>query len=107
MPLTESLKYNFDVLESCVTRMGNIAVNTDDIKNELCDICVSMGSSWKGEAHNAFAERTKRLIENLDTLYNQVIESREKMDKAVAIQKANEENIGNSTVGNLNVGNIF
>lgn len=62
---------------------------------------------WQGKAYEAFAARFADMNQAIDKLYQQIDASRQKLDKAIALERQNEENLTAHTVGRLSADNIF
>ncbi|MGN0692572.1 MAG: WXG100 family type VII secretion target [Oscillospiraceae bacterium] len=101
------LVYKFSELEQCSADMGKAAEALGRIRTELKRLTESADADWQGKAYSAFAERSSLLIKAAEKLYEQVNSNKSKLDKAIALQKQNEEDITKNTVGSLSASDIF
>lgn len=99
--------YNFSYLRTLSNRM-NMIVDTLSVVEETIRNCTnSINEHWQGQAYEAFSNRVSGLNGSLEKLYEQVKASKDKLDKAIAAEEANEQNIKDKIVDELTADNIF
>ncbi|MBR5088505.1 MAG: WXG100 family type VII secretion target [Ruminiclostridium sp.] len=91
MAANEAIKYSFDTLDQCSTKMGNVVSTVNDITQTLTNLRDGVNSFWEGKAQKAYVERSDELFKKLGELYEELDKSKKKLDSAIAIQRANEE----------------
>ncbi len=101
------LVYKFDDLERCSSRMGEVSEALSEIKTLIDRVNSGTDVYWQGRAHNEFTSRLTSMTEAVEKLYEQVEKSREKLDKAIDLERQNEEDLTNNTVGRLSADKIF
>lgn len=101
------LVYKFDELEGCSNKMGQVAEALDNVRSLYKDLNNGVSDYWLGEACEAFIERFNETNQAIDKLYRQIDANKQKLDKAITLEKENEENITSETVGRLSADNIF
>lgn len=101
------LVYKFSELERCSSRMGQVTEalerlhsTAENAKNSVCDY-------WQGDAYEAFIDRFSKLQGALEKLHEQIDRNKQKLDKAIALEKENEQSLSSQTVGGLSADNIF
>ena len=101
------LVYKFDELERCSGRMGQVAEALDRVRSIITNLKSGVGDYWQGEACEAFEVRFANMNQAIEKLYNQVNTNKQKLDKAIALERQNEEDLTSNTVGRLSADNIF
>ena len=102
----QNLVYDFETLMGCSQNLSVAYSNLQNIRSDLKNIGDSADEFWKGEGRNAYSERCEELIKTLDRLSEAVNTNKQKLDKAIEIQSANEALI-ETQVNNLSADNIF
>lgn len=102
----QNLVYDFETLMGCSQNLSDAYSNLQNIRSNLKNIGDSADEFWKGEGRNAYSERCEELIKTLDRLSEAVNTNKQKLDKAIEIQSANEALI-ETQVNNLSADNIF
>lgn len=101
------LVYKFDDLDRCSVKIGQVAEALDRVKGMSDNIRNVSAGYWQGEAYEAFLMRFTELMNAVDTLHGQISRNREKLDRAIALERQNEESLKNDTVSRLSADNIF
>lgn len=101
------LVYKFDELDKCSNKMGQVVQALEEVKSMSENVKNGIGEHWQGEACEAFTARFTYMNQAIDTLHQQVALSKEKLDKAIALERQNEEILTFETVGRLSADNIF
>ena len=107
MAQNDVIVYNFVHLQNLSTRMSWIVSALENVKELTAKSCQSAEEYWQGNAYEAFVNRATEMNKSLDKLYEQVSASKEKLDKAIALEKENEADILQNTVGGLSADDIF
>lgn len=107
MAQKDVIVYNFLHLQNLSTRMGWIVTALGEVKELTAKSCQSAEDYWQGKAYEAFVNRVTDMNKSLDKLYEQVSASKEKLDRAIELEKENEADILQNTVGGLSANDIF
>lgn len=102
----EYMKYGFDELDQCGLRLFNIIKATETIKDSYDGVASNLQSSWEGQARNAFDERAKHFKDSINKLYEELMDSKNKLDYAVSTMRPTEELLVKK-VDQLNDDDIF
>lgn len=101
------LVYKFDELDQCSNKMGQVVQALESVKSMSENVKNGVGEHWQGEAYEVFSARFADMNQAIDKLYQQVSLNKQKLDKAIALERQNEEDINTTTVGRLSADNIF
>lgn len=101
------LVYKFDELDRCSNKMGQVVQALENLKSMSENVKNGVGEHWHGEAYEAFSSRFADVNQAIDKLYQQISLNKQKLDKAIALERQNEEDINTNTVGRLSTDNIF
>ncbi len=107
MAANDVLVYKLDELEKCSGKMGAVADALERVRTMAASVGSGAGEHWQGEAYDAFSKRMNGLLKAVEKMFNEVSSSREKLDKAIALERQNEEALTSGTVGKLSADNIF
>lgn len=99
--------YNFAQLEGLSVRIGAVSDALENVRGIFEKTAAGTDEYWQGQAHDAFASRMEEMNVSLSKLYEQVSVCREKLDKAIELEKQNETDITQKTVGELSADDIF
>lgn len=101
------LVYKFNELDKCSNNMGQVVQALESVKSMSENVKNGVGEHWQGEAYEAFSSRFADVNQAIDKLYQQISLNKQKLDKAIALERQNEEDINTNTVGRLSADNIF
>lgn len=107
MAQNDIIVYNFLHLQTLSTRMGWVVEALNEVKKLSAKSGESAGEFWQGQAYDAFIGRLTEMNKSLDKFYEQVSSSKEKLDTAIDMEKRNETDITQTTVGGLSADEIF
>lgn len=107
MAENDILVYKFDELDNCLNKMGQVAEALDTVRKEYENMKNGISDYWQGDACEAYVSRFDETNNAIDKLYQQIDTNRKKLDKAISIERQNEEDIGSGIVGGLSADNIF
>ena len=102
-----TIVYKFDELDKCSHKMGQVIEALDNLKKFSQNTRNEVIEYWEGEAYISFIKRLGQYNNAIDKLYSDITNSKEKLDKAIALERQNEENLTTQTVGRLSTDNIF
>lgn len=101
------LVYRFDELDSCSAKLGTVLEAISNIKIISEDLRIRTDDYWIGKASDAFEGQMKKMTASIEKLYNDIERSKDKLDKAITLEKQNEENITSNIVNSLSADGIF
>ncbi len=101
------LVYKFDELDSCSRKMEQVTEALEKVKSMAETVKNGISEYWQGDAYDAFSKRFADMSQAIDKLYQQIGSSKQKLDKAIALERRNEEELTSNTVGRLSADNIF
>ena len=101
------LVYKFGELDNCSSKMEQVIESLERLKNASGNIRNSVGEYWQGKAYDEFCTRFSGLEQAINKLHDQIKTNKQKLDKAVAMEKENEQDLTSNTVGRLSADNIF
>lgn len=101
------LVYRFDELDKCSNKMGQVVQALEEVKSMSENVKNGVGEHWQGEAYEAFSARFLDMNQAIDKLFQQINSNKQKLDKAIALERQNEEDLNTNTVGRLSADNIF
>lgn len=101
------LVYKLDELYGCSKKMGQVAEALERVKNLSASLKDGVSDYWQGKAYDAFNKRFADMNQAIDKLYQQIDSNKKKLDKAIELERQNEEDLTNNTVGRLSADNIF
>lgn len=101
------LVYKLDELDGCSNKMGQVAEALERVKNLSASLKDGASDYWQGKAFDAFNKRFADMNQAIDKLYQQIESNKKKLDKAIELERQNEEDLTNNTVGRLSADNIF
>lgn len=101
------LVYRFDELDKCSNKMGQVVQALEEVKSVSENVKNGVGEHWQGEAYEAFSARFSDMNQAIDKLFQQINSNKQKLDKAIALERQNEEDLNTNTVGRLSADNIF
>lgn len=101
------LVYKLDELDSCSKKMGQVTEALERVKNLSASLKDGASEYWQGKAYDAFNKRFADMNQAIDKLYEQIDSNKKKLDKAIELERQNEEDLTNNTVGRLSADNIF
>lgn len=101
------LVYKFDELDSCSKQMGHVADALDRVKKISASLKEGTSEYWQGKAYEEFNKRFAEMNQAIEKLYQQIDANKKKLDKAIELERQNEEDLTNNTVGRLSAENIF
>lgn len=107
MAQNDIIVYNFLKLKDISRQMSYITGALSDVKDFVSNARNSASDYWQGAGYDAFSERVQVLNDSLNKLYEQIDESRKKLDYAIETEQQNEEEIRKNTVEVLTVDDIF
>ncbi len=107
MAQNDVLVYKFEELRRCSSKMGDVGSALQNLKEVSDQVRNSVTDYWQGVAYDAFIKRFNNMNNAVDNLNQQVEKSKAILDKAIALEMENEENLKNVTVGRLSTDNIF
>lgn len=101
------LVYRFEELESSSGKMSVVLEAIDNISSISENLRAEMNDYWIGKASDAFEVQMKKMTGSIEKLYDDIRISKEKLDKAIALEKQNEESITNEVTNDLSADGIF
>lgn len=101
------LVYKFDELDSCSAKMGQVIESLERLKDASKNVRSSVSDYWQGVTYDEFAGRLTKLDQAIAKLLSQIRSNKEKLDKAISLEKENEQTLTSQTVGRLSADNIF
>lgn len=101
------LVYKLDELEKCSRKMGQVAEALENVRNISSSLKDGTADYWQGKAYEAFNKRFSDMNQAIDKLYQQIDSNKNKLDKAIELERQNEEDLTQNTVGRLSADNIF
>lgn len=107
MAQNDVLVYKFEELRKCSSKISDVADALQNVKEVSAQVRDRVSDYWQGNAADAFIKRFNNMNNAVDSLNRQVEKSREVLDKAIALETENEENLKKDTVGRLSADNIF